>query len=84
VTAPGTEPYRLDELAKLASEQGLEWRRKAGAPDDELTFEVGRCVFTRLERSLKREGYLDPTDGDAPEALDRWWTRATSRCAWAR
>jgi len=27
VTAPRTEPYRLDELAKLASEQGLEWRR---------------------------------------------------------
>lgn len=27
MTAPRTEPYRLDELAKLASEQGLEWRR---------------------------------------------------------
>jgi len=34
-------------------------------------------VFTRLERFLKREGYLDPTEGDAPEALDRWWMRAT-------
>ncbi len=27
MTAPRSEPYRLDELAKLASEQGLEWRR---------------------------------------------------------
>ena len=36
-----------------------------------MVFEVGRRVFTRLERFLKREGYLDPTEGDAPEALDR-------------
>jgi hypothetical protein len=42
-----------------------------------MVFEVGRRVFTRLERCSKREGYLDPTEGDAPEALDRWWTRAT-------
>lgn len=27
MTAPRTQAYRLDELAKLASEQGLEWRR---------------------------------------------------------
>jgi hypothetical protein len=51
--------------------------REASAPDEEMVFEVGRRVFTRLERFLKREGYLDPTEGDAPEALDRWWMRAT-------
>jgi hypothetical protein len=50
---------------------------EASAPDEEMVFEVGRNVFTRLERYLKREGYLDPTEGDAPEALDRWWIRAT-------
>jgi hypothetical protein len=42
-----------------------------------MVFEVGRRVLTRLERFLKREGYLDPTEGDTPEALDRWWMRAT-------
>jgi len=31
-------------------------------------FEVGRRVFTRLERFLKLEGYLDPAESDAPEA----------------
>jgi hypothetical protein len=51
--------------------------RESARPDDEMVFEVGRRVFTRLERFLKREGYLDPTEGDAPEALDRWWMRAT-------
>ena len=51
--------------------------REAAPPDDEMVFEVGRRVFTRLERFLKREGYLDPTEGDASEALDRWWMRAT-------
>jgi hypothetical protein len=51
--------------------------REAAPPDDEMVFEVGSHVFTQLERFLKREGYLDPTDGDAPEALDRWWMRAT-------
>jgi len=34
-------------------------------------------VFARLERFLEREDYLDPTEGDALEALDRWWMRAT-------
>jgi len=50
---------------------------EASVPDEEMVFEVGRRVFTRLKRFLKREGYLDPTEGDAPEALDRWWMRAT-------
>ena len=50
--------------------------REAGAPDEEMLFEVARRVFTRLERFLKREGYRDPTEGDAPEALDRRWMRA--------
>ena len=36
--------------------------REAAPPDDEMVFEVGRRVFTRLERFLKREGYLDPTE----------------------
>ena len=44
--------------------------REAGAPDEEMMFEVARRMFTRLERHLKREGYLDPTEGDAPGALD--------------
>ena len=51
--------------------------REASAPDEEMVFEVGRRVFARLERFLEREGYLDPTEGDAPEELDRWWMRAT-------
>lgn len=37
MTAPRTEPYRLDELAKLASEQGLEWHR---VDDDRLDVTV--------------------------------------------
>jgi len=66
----------MKSRAASAGGRSLEFR-EASAPDEEMVFEVGRRVFARLERFLKREGYLDPTEGHAPEALDRWWMRAT-------
>ena len=44
---------------------------------------ITRRVFSRMEKHLKRNGYLDADDPDKLTALDRWYLRAsTSHRCW--
>ena len=49
------------------------------APSELDLLEVGKSVFHRMEKYLRRHGYLndDDTDEKTLSPLERWWMKAT-------